>query len=336
MGDDRMLTILCGGDVMLGRGVNATVRKEGAAHPFASLTHVSRRVDLFMANLECALSTVPRRYGGPPKAFYFIADPRGADVLTHAGIGLVSLANNHALDADVPGLGDTLRLLESANIAHAGAGMNEEEAKRPAIVERSGVRLGLLSCCDHQADFSAGPDRPGIWYLNLEEPFGQVSVLDHVEALANRVDHLIVALHWQPNWAPVVPSSYRRLARSLVDAGARIVWGHSPHHFQGVEWMGSEAVTLYSAGDLVTDYAVDPGYRNDRQLLFEVTLAPGRVTRIRALPVELGYAETRPALGAARKWVARRFGTACGQVGSQVHDDGEWLEVWPARQNYAR
>jgi len=321
---------------MLGRGVNATVQKEGVAHPFAPLAHVTRRPDLFAANLECALSTFPRRYAGPPKAFYFIADPSGAAVLVHAGIGLVSLANNHALDADASGLGDTLRLLDGANIAHAGAGMTAKEAKRPAIVERSGVLLALLSCCDHQADFSARHDRPGIWYLNLEEPDGQEPLLEAVEALAPRVDHVIVALHWQPNWAPKVPPSYRRLARLLADAGARVVWGHSPHHFQGVEWMEREAVALYSAGDLVSDYAVDPGYRNDRQLLFEVTVAPGRVTRVRALPVELGYAETHPASDAARKWITRRFGTMCGQVGSRVDDAGEWLDVWPSREDYAR
>ena len=332
MGDDRTLTILCGGDVMLGRGVRAMVRQEGAAHPFAPLTHVTRHADLFVANLECALSTTPRRYAGPPKAFYFIGDSSGADVLTHAGIDLVSLANNHALDADASGLDDTLRLLERASIGYAGAGMTAEEAERPTIVERSGARLGLLSCCDHQADFAAGADRPGIWYLSLEEPDGRQPLLDRVEALANRVDHLIVALHWQPNWAPVVPSSYRRLARSLADAGVRVVWGHSPHHFQGVEWMGSETVTLYSAGDLLTDYAVDPGYRNDRQLLFEVTVAPGRVTRVRALPLELGYAETRPALGPARQWIVRRFESECRQVGSQAHDAGEWLDVRPSSE----
>jgi poly-gamma-glutamate synthesis protein (capsule biosynthesis protein) len=193
----------------------------------------------------------------------------------------------------------------------------------------------LLSCCDHQADFAAAAERPGIWYLNLEAPDGRQPLLDRVEALANRVDHLVVALHWQPNWAPVVPSSYRRLAGSLADAGARVVWGHSPHHFQGVEWTGNETVTLYSTGDLLTDYAVDPGYRNDRQLLFAVTVGPGMVMRVRALPVELGYAATHPASRAGRQWIVRRFGTACGQVGSQVHDAGEWLDVRPSSEDYA-
>ncbi|NNG17276.1 MAG: CapA family protein [Gemmatimonadales bacterium] len=328
----RSPIILFGGDVMLGRGVNSTVRKEGPAHPFGPLRPATRHADLFLANLECAISPDHAQYSGPPKAFYFRADPIGVDVLTHAGIGLVSLANNHALDADRAGLRDTLALLDSRNIAHAGAGEDLEAAQCPAIVQVSGVRLGLLSCCDHQADFAAGQSRPGIWYLDLAEPDAQLPLLDAVEALADQVDHVVVAVHWQPNWAPVVPECYRQLARLLVEAGARVVWGHSPHHFQGVEWIGN-GVALYATGDLVTDYAIDRAYRNDRQLLFELSLEGAGVTRVRAFPIELAYGMTQPAARAVRGWIESRFADVCLQVGSRVIMDDEWLRVVPGGED---
>ena len=335
MSEPRSPTILFGGDVMLGRGVNSTVRKEGPVHPFGPLRAVTRRADLFLVNLECAISPGRERYSGPPKAFYFRADSVGVDVLTHAGIGFVSLANNHALDADRAGLRDTLALLDKRHIAHAGAGEDLAAARCPAIVVVSGVRLGLLSCCDHQADFAAGQSRPGIWYLDLAEPDAQVPLLDGVEALADQVDHVIVAIHWQPNWAPIVAECYLRLARRLVEAGARVVWGHSPHHFQGVEWIGN-AVALYSTGDLVTDYAVDRGYRNDRQLLFEVSLSDAGVTRVRAFPIELAYAQTQPAARAVRSWIGSRFEDVCRQVGSRVVAEDEWLRVLPSGDDHPR
>lgn len=333
--DPRARTILFGGDVMLGRGVNAMVRKAGPGHPFGPLQAVTRRADLFLANLECAITPSRQRYSGPPKAFYFRADPAGVDVLTHAGVGVVSLANNHALDADRAGLRDTLALLGTCHIAHAGAGADLEAARCPAIVLISGVRFGVLSCCDHQADFAAGQSRPGIWYLDLEEPAAQLPLLEAVEALAAQVDHVIVAVHWQPNWAPVVAECYRRLARCLVEAGARVVWGHSPHHFQGVEWIG-DGVALYSTGDLVTDYAVDRAYRNDRQLLFEVSLGAAGVTRVRAFPLELTYGQTQPAARAVRSWIESRFEDMCRQVGSKVIADHEWLEVLPSGDDQSR
>jgi poly-gamma-glutamate synthesis protein (capsule biosynthesis protein) len=135
-----------------------------------------------------------------------------------------------------------------------------------------------------------------------------------------------VSCHWQHNWAPRIDEQYRALATSLVNAGARIVWGHSPHHFQGVEWIG-ESVVLYSTGDLLNDYAVDPSLRNNCQLLFELTLDGKGVRSLRALPLELDFGRTRPAGPGAASWIERRFRTACRDLGTRVERDGEWLAL---------
>lgn len=44
-------------------------------------------------------------------------------------------------------------------IAYAGAGANLTEALAPAIVERNGIRFGMVAFCDHQEDFAAGSAR---------------------------------------------------------------------------------------------------------------------------------------------------------------------------------
>ena len=147
--------------------------------------------------------------------------------------------------------------------------------------------------------------------------------------LAAAVDHAIVALHWQPNWVPAVTADYQSLARRLVAAGARLVWGHSPHHFLGVEWLGAAAV-LYSTGGLIDDYAIDADFRNDRQLLFEIGLAPDGVQRVRALPLRLELGYTEPAAGVDRRWIVDRFAAQCRTLGSALGDDGDWLTVSPA------
>ena len=96
--------LLFGGDTMLGRKVNEVIHREGPAYPLAALASVTRAADLFLVNLECAITARDLRYSGPEKAFYFRADPVAAETLRLAGIDLVSLANNHALDADYDGL----------------------------------------------------------------------------------------------------------------------------------------------------------------------------------------------------------------------------------------
>lgn len=316
-------SILFGGDLMLGRGVNKVINEHGPEHPLKPLHDVTRAADFTFVNLECAISNTEQTFQGAPKAFYFRADPLAVNTLTSAGIDAVSLANNHALDAGVIGLEDTLDHLQQAGVAAAGAGLDQSHAAAPAYLEDSDIRIGMLAACDHQADFAAGNEQPGIQHLDLRA--GQGARL--VEAVRQlQVDLIVVALHWQPNYAPEVPPGYRQLAADLVEAGADVVWGHSPHHFQGVEWLGDSPV-IYAAGDLVDDYALDERYRNDLGLLFEVRLSDDRPETLRALPLKLGFGQTGRAQGEDRVWIEQRFSEFCGDVGSSVRADGEWLQV---------
>ncbi len=326
--DKPSLTLLLGGDVMLGRGVNETLHRSGPAYPFERLTHLTRCCDLFFVNLECAISPHPLLFSGARKAFYFRGDPPAAQTLTHAGIVLVSLANNHALDADEQGLVDTLEILDRKGIAHVGAGRDADEAAAPAILHKSGFSLGVLAYCDHQADFAASSRRAGIRYLDLQQPQACDILSRDVAELAARVDHVIVAFHWQTNWAPRVEPVYRSAARRAVEAGARVIWGHSPHHFQGVEWF-DKAVAVYSTGDLIDDYALDDHFRNDRQLLFRLVLGRRAVEAVSGYPVELDYARAQPASPEARRWIIPRLQEFCHDLGSHILEQDHWLEIHP-------
>ncbi|HEX7111572.1 MAG TPA: CapA family protein [Mizugakiibacter sp.] len=313
--------LLLGGDAMLGRGVDAVLRERGAAYPFAPLAPLFAAADLRFVNLECAITPRQARFAGAPKAFYFRADPVAADALAAVGIDLVSLANNHALDAGPDGLRDTFANLAQRGIRWAGAGTDVASAIAPCIVECQGQRIGVLACCDHQPDFAATARQPGIHYLDLDRKRDRETLIARTAALARAVDHAVVSLHWMANWVPAIPPARRRLAHALVDAGARLVWGHSPHHVLGAEWCGA-SVVLYSTGNLLDDYALDPHYRNDRQLLYRVELAAQGATALQAWPIELDYARTRPADAEAQRWLARRLADACRALGSDVlgHD----------------
>src|SRR5919202_6808596 len=72
-------------------------------------------------------------------------DPRKLSALANAGIGLASLAANHLYDEGRAGVRDTVAGLCAVSIQPFGAGMNLDEARRPAVVERQGLRLGFLS-----------------------------------------------------------------------------------------------------------------------------------------------------------------------------------------------
>src|SRR2546426_985152 len=147
------------GDVMLGRGVAVEIGHRRPDSFWGDTLPLLRSAALVVAGLECAITTHPVRWTRTPKVFHFRAPPEAVEVLRAAGIRLVTLANNHTLDFEEQGLLDTLRWLDAAGIAHAGAGRNSEEAALPALVEAGGLRVGLASVHDNQAGGSAGPDR---------------------------------------------------------------------------------------------------------------------------------------------------------------------------------
>src|SRR5919197_4672163 len=157
------------GDTMLGRGVAEAL----AAQPLAALVAgevvaQTAAADAFVLNLECCVSERGEPWPEPGKPFFFRAPPAAVELLAFLGVDCVTLANNHVLDFGTQALLDTLAALDAAGIAHVGAGRTESEARAPAFLERSGMRLAIFAVADHPRAYAAGPSAPGIAYAPLD------------------------------------------------------------------------------------------------------------------------------------------------------------------------
>jgi poly-gamma-glutamate synthesis protein (capsule biosynthesis protein) len=322
------LRLMFGGDVMLGRLAGEALLREGADYPLGAVAALLRGADLAIANLECAMCEPCQRWHGADKAYYFRAPPVAGEALRNAGIGLVSLANNHILDYDVQGLLETLRILDAQGVAHVGAGIDLAAAQAPVIVERQGVRIGMTAFCDHQDDFAATEDHPGMAWLGLHDEAAAIDAFARALAplRAEGARWPILSLHWGPNMVSEPTERQRRLARAAIEVGWKIVYGHSAHVFQGVE-LYEGCPILYAAGDLVDDYAVDPGFRNDHQLLFELQLGEDALERIVMHPLFIRHCRVYPANSAQRGWIGERMQGLCHALGAEVHTDGTTLSV---------
>src|SRR5829696_3771400 len=73
--------------------------------------------------------------------------PGLASIFSDLNLDIVSLASNHAMDWGEEALLDTKALLEEKGIVVIGAGRNLEEARKPAILERNGLKIGFLAYC---------------------------------------------------------------------------------------------------------------------------------------------------------------------------------------------
>ena len=73
--------------------------------------------------------------------------PRMASIWKTAGIDIISVASNHTMDWGPEAMLDTIELFRSMGKHVIGAGKDIDEARKPAIVERNGVKIAFLGYC---------------------------------------------------------------------------------------------------------------------------------------------------------------------------------------------
>ena len=186
------------------------------------------------------------------------AAPENLNPLKDCGFNMCTTCGNHAHDNGVPGIVDTLELLRNLGIAVTGTGRNINEAKKPAIVEKDGIRVGLIGynavgpregwATSHKAGVSyvqilthhepsprATPGLPAKIYT-FPEPDSLKEMQDDIRALREQCDILLVALHKGMVHTHGEIQMYERpLAQAAIDAGADAVIGHHAHILRGIE-----------------------------------------------------------------------------------------------------
>jgi poly-gamma-glutamate synthesis protein (capsule biosynthesis protein) len=321
---EQPIILAIAGDVMLGRLVNASIDRRGFAYPWGDVLPARERADLFLVNLECALtdSFTPWR-DGAGKTFYFGAAPSVVETLKAGHVDFVSMANNHAGDFGAEGLVDTLRVLDAAGIAHAGAGLSSRDASAPTYLTADGLRVGVIACADHPAAWAATETSAGVNYVRVVSSDDSFAGVREVIARARaNADLVVFSIHWGPNMRERPTRAFRTFAKQVVDAGVDVFWGHSAHIVQGIEfWHGG--VILYDTGDFIDDYAVDGGLRNDLSALFFVRVATAAgIQSVELLPVRIDDMQVCIAGGADRAWFVKRVAKRCAEVGTEVHAMG--------------
>ncbi len=216
-----MFTLAFGGDVMLGRGVAQSLDEDWQS-AFSAVRPWLAEADLTFANLESPLTTAPQVSSG----YDLRAKPLAVDALRTAGFDVVSLANNHALDAGKAGLAETLATLDAAGITGV--------VTQIAGDLRQSVRYHLFAFDD-----STVP-------LDIDAAARQV-----VET-RQHADLVIVSVHWGGEYQAAPSPRQQVFAQAFARAGADLVVGHGPHVVQRVEWMGKTLIA-YSLGNLLFD-----------------------------------------------------------------------------------
>lgn len=243
---DRPIKMIFVGDIMLGRGVENQIIKNGGdfRFPFLLMKDYLDGADLVFGNLEGPISNRGRNQGSI-YSFRFL--PEAAEGLKFAGFDILSIANNHIWDWGKDALVDTPEILNNLDIQSVGAGSNYVEANQPAFFNFNNTRIAFLAFTNlYPKSLVAGEDVPGVSDFDLG------SMREAIREASKKVDLVVVSWHWGEEYQDKSNSGQQRIAKEAIEAGADLVIGHHPHVFQEVEKY-RDGFIAYSLGNFVFD-----------------------------------------------------------------------------------
>jgi poly-gamma-glutamate capsule biosynthesis protein CapA/YwtB (metallophosphatase superfamily) len=222
--------------------------------------------------------------------------PDNVGCLTAIRPDVCALANNHVLDFGDQGLVETLRTLDGAGIRCLGAGLDANQAERPAVVELpDGGRVVIASCGMGSSGiphaWAATGSRAGVAYVPDLSDSSAATISERVLALKRPGDIAVVSVHWGSNWGYDVDAAQIRFAHRLIDAGVDVVHGHSSHHPRPIEVYRGKLI-MYGCGDTIDDYegiSIYDAFRHELRLLYFASVdgESGSLTVLRMVPMRM-------------------------------------------------
>ena len=246
--------------------------------------------DISMANLECVvypegsgeLSFSPRH--GPP--LYYRADE--FDVVKGYGArkySFMATACNHSLDFGTRGVAATIDALRREGIAFNGLNEDDADATRATIIERSSIRVGIISHTFGLNAYQPPRDRPrivnrsrlnsGVNDVDLSQIASQIAWC-HQQA----VDFIVGQLHWGMEHELFPTPEQRGVGHLLAEMGIDLIVGHHPHVVQPVEFHTTRrdpdriVPIYYSLGNLVNPFSAPYLCASD---VAQISIAKGRM-----------------------------------------------------------
>ena len=192
-------------------------------------------------------------------------------ILQNSGLDLLSVANNHSLDAGSAGLEYTVRALEKAGISVVGAGRDLDSAYSAVILTAKGIRLAFigLNGIPYPNQTAQAVEPEGWQVANWDAEIAVKSI----QSACQHADAVVLLIHWGDEYEPKPGLAQRLKAADLIEIGADVVVGshsHTPQEteiYVSPELPNKRGFIAYSLGNFVFDQA-DPRAQKGLALWF--------------------------------------------------------------------
>ena len=162
--------------------------KKRQAEPFNEMKPVLTSTDLLVGNLECVLKGDQGE--NLLKRPRLSTTPETLEYLNNIHLGLATLATNHVYDNLESGFQKTINFLDTNNISHIGAGLDEHSAGKPFIFEKNNISVCILNYITRDTN----PSMPAVAKVSLHEFDLEDCIVDLHRY--KECDHRVVIMHW--------------------------------------------------------------------------------------------------------------------------------------------
>ena len=240
--EQQTITLSATGDIMMSNAPSRMPPDDGDG--FFDSVRADLKSDLVMGNLEQPLTddTGASKCGSPPSSncFAFRSPPSYAAHLKEAGFQLVNLANNHTKDFGAQGAINTRAALDKAGLKYTG---NKDEI---TVVEIKGIKVAVVGFSGYATANNLNDlDHSRAVIQQAKRQADLVVVQVHMGAEGAAMQHVKPGseiFHGENRGDPI------KFSHTVIDAGADLVVGHSPHVLRGMEFYRGKLIA-YSLGN---------------------------------------------------------------------------------------
>lgn len=224
---------------------------------------ILKSYDLKYYNQETILGGSSLGYSSYPK---FNSPVEVGDAFLNAGFNLVSLSNNHTMDKGETGVINSVNYWKSKkNVVFSGQWTSWEERNANPVYSVNGINYAFFS----YTTWTNGLETPvGKEYLN--NVYSNEKAYLDINAVKDRADVIIVAMHWGEEYNLDITEEQREIANYLSSLGVNIIIGTHPHVVEPVEYINNgDTLVIYSLGNFISGQI---GLDRLTGLMMEVTI----------------------------------------------------------------
>lgn len=174
-------------------------------------------------------------------------DEIGSDLVNKIGFNLVNTATNHTMDKGKTGALYSANFWEKEqNAIMVGSYSSNEKRNTFDVHEINGITYGFLG---YTYGTNGIPVPAGYEYVvNL---YSDTQVKQDIEQIRDKVDVLIVSMHWGVEYTHTPTTEQKRQAEYLSSLGVDVIIGHHPHVIQPIEYV-NDTLVFYSLGNFIS------------------------------------------------------------------------------------